>query len=117
MKCCVKCGKSMEDQEAYCSNCGAPANGVYHPIYRPVAPNVIDPELRNPSPLCKLAAGIIGIIYSLCLTGGGIYSILTFTQYTKWAIAGGIGQILASVLCFIHSIGLIRRFSAQRKSV
>lgn len=119
MKYCVKCGKPMEDCEAYCSNCGTPVNGTGHPMYHPVTliPGVIDPDLQYPSPACKLAAGVIGIIYSLGLLGGGIYSILTFTKYTGWAIAGGSGQILAAILCFIHSIGLIRNFSTRRKSM
>ena len=117
MKYCVKCGKPMEDREAYCSNCGTPANSTCRSMYHPVTPDVINPDLLYPSPVCKLAAGIIGIIYGLGLLGGGIYSILTFTQYTRWAVAGGAGEILAGVLCFVHSIGLIRSYSARRRSV
>lgn len=119
MKYCVKCGKSMEDCEAYCSNCGTPVNGTGHPMYHLVTPipGVIDPDLQYPSPACKLAMGVIGIIYGLGLFGGGIYCIFAFMQYNKWAIAGGIGSILAGVLCIIHSIGLIRNFSARKKSM
>lgn len=42
MKYCVRCGKSTEDQEAYCSNCGTPANGTGHPLHR------FDPEFFCP---------------------------------------------------------------------
>ncbi|MCD8189113.1 MAG: zinc-ribbon domain-containing protein [Clostridiales bacterium] len=117
MNYCVKCGKPMEERDAYCSNCGAPASGGFRPIYRPVTPNVVEPDLLSPSPACQLAAGITGIVYGLALLGGGVYCILALTQYTEWAVADGVGSILAGVLCCIHSIGLLRRYSARKSAV
>jgi len=108
MKKCSHCKKSIEDDQNYCPNCGAPQNEdtvkeekVDNKTYSSTSPST--------QPKSKIAAGILGIF----LGGFGVHNF--YLGFTSKAVAQllltlvgwilcGIGPIVASVWGFVEGI-------------
>lgn len=88
-KFCTSCGSEMGENDAYCSNCGAPQNGQ--------APQSGQVNTTNVTyqPKSKMVAGLLGLF----LGGWGIHNF--YLGYNS----KGVAQIVVSFLtCGIGSI-------------
>lgn len=90
---CNHCGTEVPEHGAFCSNCG-----------RPIVLNHVQPVKSDEE---KILGSIVGILFGLSLAGGGVYSALNFTGYTRWAIAGGVSAVLAGISCAVKCVHLL----------
>lgn len=88
MKYCSRCGTALDDNVAFCTNCGNAAPNPPYPyvVYQPVVyarPKIPGRGLG----IASLVLGIIGIFYSFVVFCGAL-SLTLITQYYDTLAAG-----------------------------
>ena len=84
MKYCMECGEKMEDDQAYCPNCGTKALNTIKSQYNDVmTDNVMTEEVPAPAPKKKSKLGLIIGIGAAVLAVGAVFLILALTGVFK----------------------------------
>lgn len=99
---CKRCGMKIPETDNFCPNCGEPV-GLTHVNRRPspAAPVVMPEE--------TFLGSVTAVLFGLSMIGGGIYSAVEWTEYTKWAIPGGLSAVLAGASCMVQGICQLHR--------
>ena len=110
MKYCPKCGAQMEDNAAFCPNCGnnaQPNNSPYQaPVYAAPEPDPFDhtgefdaKDISENKVLCMLVylMGAIGIIYALLAEKDSKYVAFHVRQALKIQVVTALSFVLAVI--------------------
>ena len=120
MKYCPKCGAQMEDNAAFCPNCGnnaQPNNSPYQaPVYAAPEPDPFDhtgefdaKDISENKVLCMLVylMGAIGIIYALLAGKDSKYVAFHVRQALKFEVVTILLGIVMALLCWTIIVPIV----------
>ena len=120
MKYCPKCGAQMEDNAAFCPNCGnnaQPNNSPYQaPVYAAPEPDPFDhtgefdaKDVSENKVLCMLVylMGAIGIIYALLAGKDSKYVAFHVRQALKFEVVTILLGIVMALLCWTIIVPIV----------
>ncbi|MDE7463723.1 MAG: zinc ribbon domain-containing protein [Clostridiales bacterium] len=117
---CKNCGTQMNDNAAFCPNCGAAANGQPAQPAQPAQPQT----QNNPVAQEGNTIAIVGFIFSFLIALVGlICSIVGYNNakkgapYKGLALAGMIISIVSMVLALIMTIVIYSNYAAWFGSI